>query len=358
MKRVLIDGMTNNMGGLEKFSYTLYKLLKESCQIDFITIDKEIPYEKEFLDNGCKIYRITPRYASLRKFKKDIQAVFENGNYDILWFNKTTLSSVDCLKIAKQNHVNKIICHSHASKNMGNILTLIMHKYNQWNIDKYVDYKVACSENAAVWFFGKSTKDVKIFQNGVDVANYEPVSTLRKKKRKEMNVENKFVVGHIGMFSEVKNHKFILDVFAEIVKQTDSQLLLCGEGELKGEIQEYAKNKGIEEKVSFLGIRKDIPEILQAVDVVIFPSLHEGLPFALVEAQAAGVPCVVSDTVSIEAKLTDLIHFLSLQDDVKIWAEKILEYREYQKVSKAEQLEEKGYSLETMKKNIQEILEN
>ena len=127
---------------------------------------------------------------------------------------------------------------------------------------------------------------------------------------------------------------------------------------MKGEIQEYAKNKGIEEKVSFLGIRKDIPEILQAVDVVIFPSLHEGLPFALVEAQAAGVPCVVSDTVSIEAKLTDLIHFLSLQDDVKIWAEKILEYREYQKVSKAEQLEEKGYSLETMKKNIQEILEN
>lgn len=358
MKRILIDGMTQNTGGVEKFIYTLYTMIKDSYEIDFMTVDKKISYEEEFLKDGCNIYRITPRYVSLRAFQNDIKKVYEQGNYDILWLNKTTLSSIDSLKMAKRNHVGKIICHSHASENLGSLFTLMMHKHNRRSIDKYVDYKVACSENAANWFFGKNIEDVKIFQNAVDIAKYEPKEEIRNQKRKELHVENKFVLGHIGRFSEEKNHKFILDVFAEIAKQTDAQLLLCGDGELKGEIQEYAKNKGIEEKVSFLGIRKDIPELLQAVDVVIFPSLFEGLPFALVEAQAGGVPCVVSDTVSREAKLTDLMHFLSLQDDVKIWAEKILEYREYQKVSKADQLIEKGYSLQTMEKNIREILES
>lgn len=358
MKKILIDGMTKNTGGVEKFIYTLYTMIKDSYQVDFMTVDKEISYEEEFLKDGCNIYRITPRYVSLKAFQNDIQKVYENGNYDILWLNKTTLSSIDSLKAAKRNHVKTIICHSHASENLGNLFTLMMHKHNRRSVNKYVDYKVACSENAANWFFGKNIEDVKIFQNAVDIAKYEPVQEIREQKRKEMNLENKFVIGHIGRFSEEKNHKFILDVFAEVEKQVDAQLLLCGDGELIDEIRKYAESKGIKDKVSFLGIRKDIPEILQAVDLVLFPSLFEGLPFALVEAQAAGVPCVVSDTVSREAKLTDLMQFLSLDDDVKIWAEKILEYREYKKISKAEQLTEKGYSLQTMEKNIREILEN
>lgn len=243
MKRILIDGMTQNTGGVEKFIYTLYTMIKDSYEIDFMTVDKKISYEEEFLKDGCNIYRITPRYVSLKAFQNDIKKVYEQGNYDILWLNKTTLSSIDSLKMAKRNHVGKIICHSHASENLGSLFTLMMHKHNRRSIDKYVDYKVACSENAANWFFGKNIEDVKIFQNAVDIAKYEPKEEIRNQKRKELHVENKFVLGHIGRFSEEKNHKFILDVFAEIAKQTDAQLLLCGDGELKGEIQEYAKTR-------------------------------------------------------------------------------------------------------------------
>lgn len=356
MKKILIDGMSGNMGGVEKFVYIIYETLKDEWQVDFITVDESIPYQEEFLENGCQIHRITPRYESVSKYRDDIRDVFKNNQYDVFWFNKTTLSSIDCIREAKKRGVKKVICHSHSSKNMGTLVTLLMHNVNKINVGKYIDYRVACSKEAANWFFGAEAEKTVILSNAVNIDKYEPNEVLRNEKRKEFGIEDKFVIGNVARFTKEKNHKFLIDIFAELCKKEDVVLVSCGEGPLWEEIKNYAKERNIEDKVLFLGMRKDIAEILQAIDVIVFPSLFEGLPFSLVEAQAGGLPCLISDTIGKETKLTDLVKFFSLNAGAEAWADEILKYKNYKKVTKRNQLEEKGFSLEAVENKIKDIV--
>lgn len=356
MEKILIDGMTNNMGGLEKFIYTIYTLLKAEYQVDFITADKNIPFEQEFKENGSVVYKITPRAESIIKFKRDIKNVLKDGKYDVLWFNKTTLSTIDSIRIAKKYGVKKIICHSHASKNMGGQFTLFMHMFNRSRINAYVNCKLACSTEAAKWFYGTQIRDVKIINNAVDVDKYLPDRKRIKYEKEKLHLDGKLVLGHVGRFSAEKNHVLLIDIFCELCKMIPSHLVLCGTGPLFDEIQKYAEKKGIEDKISFLGVRSDIPEILQAIDIVVFPSIHEGLPFVLVEAQAAGIPCIVSEEVSREAKLTDIMEFVNLNAGIDAWISAILKYKDYKKVSKKEELLKKGFTLENTKEEINKIL--
>lgn len=357
MRRMLIYGMTNNVGGVETFIHTIYLLFKEEYKIDFLVVDQMIPYEEEFVQGGSSVYKITPRYKNVIKFKKETESIFKNNSYDVLWFNKTTLSSIDCIKSARRNGVKKIICHSHASQNLGTSFTLMMHKFHQRQLPQYVDYKFACSVDAAKWFYGENIEDVTIIKNAVDVKKYLPNEKKIKEEKKNLQLGNEFVIGHIGRFSMEKNHKFLIDVFEKVTKKVSSHLILCGDGPLFEETKEYAREKAIQDKISFLGICSDIPDILQAIDVIVFPSLHEGLPFVLVEAQAAGIPCIVSSGVSEEVKLTDIVEFVSLEEDVEKWAELVLKYREYIKISKEKELSQRGYTLESVRTEIIKVLE-
>lgn len=347
MKKILIEGMTRNLGGVETFVHLLYSVLRLDWQIDFITVDDTIPFEDEFLQNGSKIFHITPRYKSVKQFCKEIDQVFKNEQYDVFWFNKTTLSSIHTLKAAKKSGVKRIICHSHQSKNMGNILTLCMHKWNCKRVSKYINGRAACSKVAAEWFFGSDqTKDVKIFPNAVDIANYNPDPQKIADMKKKLGLENQFVIGNIARFAPEKNHQFLVSIFEVLSKKENAHLVLCGDGELKADIEQIVEEQGLTDRVSFLGMRRDIPDILQAIDVMVMPSLFEGLPFVLVEAQASGVPCVVSNTVSEEAKLTDILEYVELDASIEKWVDTILSYKDYVKVSKKEQLEAKGFSKE------------
>ena len=239
---------------------------------------------------------------------------------------------------------------------MGTLFTLLMHNMNKRNVGKYIDYRVACSKEAAEWFFGSKAQEAVIFPNAVNIGKYEPNETLRDEKRKELGIEGKFVIGNIARFAKEKNHKFLMDIFAELCKKEDAVLVSCGEGPLWEETKNYAKEKKIDDKILFLGMRKDIPEILQAIDVVVFPSLFEGLPFSLVEAQAGGIPCLISDTIGKETKLTDLVQFFSLDAGAEAWADEILKYKDYKKVTKRNQLEEKGFSSEIIEEKIKEMV--
>lgn len=357
MKKILIEGMSGSLGGVETYVHLLYTVLKEEYQVDFITVDAHIPYEDEFLAQGCKIHRVTPRYQSVKKFYAEIDAVFAEGAYDVFWFNKTTLSSIYSIKSAKKHGVRKIVVESHSSKNMGNFLTLVMHTVNRARINRLADVKAACSKEAAAWFFGKNDRDVVLFPNAVDTAVYAPDMEKQLQAKKMLGLENEFLIGSIARFSPEKNHKFLIEVFAEVLKKADAHLVLCGSGQLMDSIREMVHEKNMDDKVSFLGSRKDMPVIYQALDVVVMPSLFEGLPFTLVEAQAAGIPCVVSDTVSPEANLTDIITFMSLNCDASVWAEKILSFQKYQKVSKKEQLAQKGFTLEAFARMVRQVLQ-
>lgn len=356
MKKILIEGMSGNLGGIETFVHLIYTVLKEDYQVDFITVDDHIPYEEEFLSRGCKIHRITPRYKSVRKFCSDIDDVFSQGGYDAFWFNKTTLSSIHSIQSAKKHGVRKIIVESHQSKNMGSFMTLVMHTVNRMRVGRLADVKAACSKEAADWFFRKNDPEVVVFPNAVDTSVYEPDAEKQRQAKKMLGLENQFVIGSIARFAPEKNHVFLMEVFAEVLKKCDAHLVLCGAGQLEDSIRQIVKEKNLEDKVSFLGMRNDMPAIYQALDVVVMPSLFEGLPFTLVEAQASGIPCVVSSTVSPEANLTDLMTYLSLEQDASVWADKIISLRGYQKISKKDQLEQKGFTVEAFSRMVREIL--
>ena len=356
MKKILVEGMSHNLGGMESFIHLLFYVMHSSWQMDFLIYDETIPFQKEFQDAGCKIHWITSRSKGIKKSQKEIDSVFDNENYDVFWFNKTTLSNIYSLKSARKHGVKKVVCHGHTSKNMGSPFTACMHFINRTITSKYVDYKVACSKEAAKYFFGNSNDSI-IINNAVDLKRYEPNPEKIIKMKKKLDLEDTFVIGHIGRFSPEKNHTFLIDVFEEIYKSEGSHLLLCGNGDLMKDVKNKVELKKMEKNVSFLGLRNDIPDLLQAMDVLVMPSLFEGLPFSLVEAQAAGVPCIVSNTVSKDSKLTDIIQFLSLDSSSKEWADCILKYRNYKKVSKSNQLIDKGFSLDSFIDQIKNIVE-
>jgi glycosyltransferase involved in cell wall biosynthesis len=190
-------------------------------------------------------------------------------------------------------------------------------------IPKFGTCNLACSSLAAKYFFG--TKDCTIIKNGVDTNGYkfnpEPRSSLRKKYNISPSTH---VLGHIGRFDEVKNHKFLLDIFDEYYKRNrDSKLMLVGEGHLEEQVREKVKTLGLEDNVIFLGVRNDIPDILCAMDCFVMPSLYEGLPFVLVEAQASGLPCVISDTINQDSRLAPYLKFRGLNDDLSLWVDDI-----------------------------------
>lgn len=345
-------------GGLETFILTLYRNVdKTKYHFNFITYDSEISYEEELVNDGCMIYKLPGRSKGIQRYRKAIDYVFKQGEYDVFWSNRTNLSSIYPFESARKHSVPVIICHSHSSKNMGTLFTLIMHKLNCRRIRKYVTHKVACSEVAARWFFGQDT-DVSILKNSVDTNVYDYNKAKSDRTKRDNQMEDCFVIGHIGRFSTEKNHVFLIDIFQRIMKKENkARLVLCGDGEKKKEIEELVREKGLSNYVEFLGIRKDIIDILHLYDILVFPSLFEGLPFVLVEAQAAGLPCVVSDQVSGESKLTDTFEFLSLEAGAEYWSEQIMKYKDFERKSNKQQIEEAGFSVNNLMRQVNELLQ-
>ena len=196
--------------------------------------------------------------------------------------------------------------------------------------------RIAPSKEAGEWLFGKGEirkENVCVLTNGIDVQQYVFSQERRALMRRKLNIpKDMFVVGHVGRLCYQKNHAKILNVFAEIKKEKqNSILLLVGVGELESEINEKTKKLGLNNSVKLLGIRNDIPDLLMAFDVMVFPSFYEGLPNSIIEAQATSLPCIISDTISTEVKITDRVvmligqklHWINLQKKGKICAKKL-----------------------------------
>lgn len=202
---------------------------------------------------------------------------------------------------------------------------MLLHEYHKKSIEKMATHFYACSDLAGEFMFTEMARNratYKIVNNAIDLNSYKFDLEIRNKIREENGWSERKVIGHIGRFHKQKNHRFLIDIFKEMhEKDATTLLLLIGDGALKAEIEEYVKEKGLENAVCFLGTTKKVHNYLQAIDLFILPSLYEGLPMVLVEAQTAGVPCCVSDVVSKQAKLTDNIRFISLDDNTKQWAQ-------------------------------------
>jgi len=327
--RVLQVFAQMNRGGAETMIMNLYRHMDHSeIQFDFIVhTDKKCTFDDEIQLLGGKIFN-APVYKGTNhlEYKKWWNSFFRNHqDYKIIHGHIRSTASI-YLKIAKDYSLTTI-AHSHNTSS-GSGFSAIIKNILQYPIRYIADYLFACSKSAGIWLFGKNacTKDnFFILRNAIDTKRFIYDEEIRLKKRKEFKIESKFVIGHIGRFAFPKNHTFLVDIFKKVHdKYSDTVLMLIGDGNLRPGIEKKVANLQLTESVIFTGIRSDIPDILQAMDVFVFPSLYEGLPVTLIEAQASGLECIVSDKITTEVRITDLITFCSLKNSSDFWARKII----------------------------------
>lgn len=324
--KVLHLELSGTIGGIESFLLNVYSCIdREQIQFDFVTTS-EIPALGEELELlGAHIWHV-PSYKSFFSYCREIKKIISANEFEILHIHKNSATNIIPFIIAKICGVKTIIAHSHNTAPTAGRFSKIIHYINRPILNRLYTTSFACSEIASDWLFGKSYgKDgqVQLIRNGVDTKKFTFDGTLRKQKREELNVTEQIVLCHVGRFTEQKNHKFLIEVFNQFQKDKDCVLLLIGEGPLEEQVRQQVKGLGLEEKVIFCGTRRDIHEIFQAADLLIFPSLYEGLPVVGIEAQATGLPIIASEDVSKQLQITDLVQFLSLKDSAEIWAKEI-----------------------------------
>lgn len=366
MKKILVYGLTQTRGGVESFLLNYYKNFNtNNIQMDFISNTPDTVYKEEVAALGGKIFNVCSKKKNPLRFKKDMENIFKNhsNEYDAIWVNLCSLANIDYLKYAKKYGIKRRIVHSHNAANMFGKLKETLHNYNKKRIDRYATDFWACSDSAAKWFYKYdilNSKKFRIIKNAVDTEKFSFDKKIRYEYRKILNIENKYVLGNIGRFHFQKNHDFLIDVFKEVREKCDNSiLLLVGNGDLEEHIKEKVKNLGLEESVIFLGMRDDVNKIMQAIDIFLMPSRFEGLPVAAVEAQSSGVRCLLSDTITKEIKVTDLIEFIGVKskEDVNVWRDKILEYKlGYDRREMNEDMKKSGFEIKEAAKNLEDFL--
>lgn len=317
-----------NAGGAETMIMKLYReAVKQGVYFDFLLFNKDKGfYDDEIRKLGGKIFYIGDvsikknpirflylliSFLNSHKYSRVLQST-EQSYFAIYALIARLLGS----KIVAIRSTNSTTCKGFVWDFISRLMIFIPRIAT--------NVRFAPSKLAADFLFGNSN-GVQILQNGIKVEDFMFDIHLRRRCRKEFVLNDSFVVGHIGRFSKQKNHKFLLDVFLEIINyKPNSVLCLVGIGELEDEIKQYAVQLGIINKVIFCGIRRDVSHILMAMDVLVFPSFYEGMPNVVIEAQTTGLPCLVSDTVTEECKVTDKVEFLSLKNLANEWAIKAL----------------------------------
>lgn len=323
-----VIGSLNN-GGTQSLLMNIYRELdKSKIQFDFIIFKKEeVFYKDEIEGMGGRVY-ILPEFGikNIIVYIKSFNTFFMNHpEYKIIHGHVRSTASI-YLKIAK-NHGIVTIAHSHSTSSGEGGVSFIK-SILQFPIRYIADHLISCSKDAGEWLFGKKS-EFSIINNAVNLKKYSCDQNIRSLKRKQFDIENKFVIGHVGRFVTPKHHEFLLDVFREVYAVNKlAVLFLIGDGDLLFNIKNKVETYGLTDNVIFAGTRVDIPELLQAMDVFVFPSLYEGLGISVIEAQAAGLHCVVSDVIPNEAFLTDSVIPVSLSTSKKIWVEEILKPRE------------------------------
>lgn len=350
VKKVLHVLSSLDRNGTETFIMNVFRCIDRSkIMFDFLIFtESTVGYYQEALSLGAHIYRLPPRSKGFFSYMTNLRNFFKQfaHDYKCIHFSGSTLTTILPLYYAKKFDIPMRIIHAHSSSYIG-IHNLILHKFNSHILPFVATKYLACSEVAAEWFFSNIKDKYLIVKNGIAVSKFQYNQQVRIQQRNLLGINDSFVIGHVGNFNKIKNHNFILDVFCEIRKKiSNAKLLLIGDGELFNSIQERVVKEKLEQSVIFLGCRDDVNCLLQAMDCFIFPSLYEGLPFALIEAQAASLPVFASTNVSVEAKLTNNVHFIDLNLTKSAWADYIINHSFIERKSTRETIENLGYSIE------------
>jgi len=316
-----------DMGGAETMVMNVYRHLdRELLRFDFALNNSGVGYyEKEVTDNDDRIFHITPRSVSLKKHFEGLYRIVKDNRYDILHYHTENAFLACCdLLVCWAAGAKKIVVHSHSTMDFRGGRMVRLSGLFRLPLRALTDVRVSCGTDAARWMFG-TEKGVTVIPLPVDCAKYEFSEEKYNSCREEYGLVGKKVYAHTGSFLKVKNHAFLLDVFYWLHSADSSAyLILMGDGEERRAIEEKIAELGLQDSVTVFGIVSDVYDKLIAADAFIFPSLFEGFPAAVLEAQAAGLPCIISDSITRSIDVTECVEFISLNRKADDWAETIL----------------------------------
>lgn len=353
MKRILhiVGGMYP--GGLENFIMNIFRNLnRDEVVFDVIThAIREGDYCNEIEKLGGKVYLAPRKSKHPVKNYLEIKRIVKEGGYDVVVRHSDAFYSVLDLMAAKAGGAKRLIYQSHSSSTTHvNIHKLFRFLFGNVPTDRF-----ACSDNAGKWMYGK--RDYVIVKNAIDIKKYIFDNNKREALRKEWKLEGKKIYAHVGIYSPVKNHCFMIRFFNEISKlDNDAVLLLIGEGSERQNMEALIKELSLEKKVILTGVRYDVEDLLQMADLFLFPSIYEGLPLSLIEAQSSGLRCLVSDVITDEVIVTDLVTKMSLDDSLSMWASKAVELSAgYERTNRYDEVAARGYDVEKLAKWYSEL---
>jgi glycosyltransferase involved in cell wall biosynthesis len=328
---------------------------KSKVQFDYLYFtESTVNYEKEIENLGGKCYKLPyPSFIKPWVFIKAVKKFFRYNKYNTIHSHVIHLSFF-FYPFAKFYGVKNIIHHSHNIKWSDKFLNGLRNRFLFFWARIFITKKLACSDLAGKFLF---KKHYKIINNGIDTEKFKFNEEIRSKIREELNIKDKFVIGHIGRFSHEKNHEFIIDIFNELYKQDkNSILLLVGDGQLKKEIEQKVYNLELGKNVIFTGNKKNVNDYYQSMDVFILPSFQEAFPVVGVEAQTSGLPCFFSNCMTTDIVICNSKQ-LSLDLSAKQWADEISKYKNFIRKDVSKIIRSKGFDISWCVKQIYSFYE-
>lgn len=352
----ILQVVTNmSYGGLENFIMNNYRNVDRTrVQFDFLThFAGHQDYEEEIAALGGKLYRLPKLDPFSRSYLSDLKSFFKaHPEYKVVHSHLNCISSVP-LKAAMECGVPVRIAHSHNTTANHDLKYLIKMACRK-KIPDYTTDLFACGEEAGKWLFGSNS--FKVIKNSINTEQYIFDQEKAFQVRESLGLTDNFVIGHVGMFREQKNHPFLFEITKALAKRDPSvKLVSVGNGPLFESMQEKAKETGAADNILFLGGRSDVPDLMQAMDAFVLPSLFEGFPVTMVEAQAAGLSCFISDKVPKECKMTPEVHTINLSSSADQWADAILKHKNTERKNNLETIKKAGFDIATNAKWLEDF---
>ncbi len=349
-----------NPGGIEIMVMNLYRNIDRSkIQFDFVVHTPErCYYEDEIEKLGGKVYRIPSFLGYNFNFYRKAWRAFFAEHSEFAWVHGHMGSSAAIyLEVAKLFGI-RTIAHSHGTTRIINVKEFF-YKVFSYPTRFVADQFFACSLDAGRDRYGKRvlvSPKFQLVRNAFDIDSFKFSMDERDKTRAALGLSDALIIGHVGRFDVAKNHPFILKVFREVVKmRPEARLVLVGDGDTRKSIEKMMNDMGLAASIILLGTRHDIPQLLQAMDVFLFPSLLEGLGISLIEAQCSGLPCVTSTRVPEEVKITELVEFLDLEKAPEVWAEAVCSSMLKNRHDRIKEAEAAGYEIKSQTRILEEF---
>lgn len=355
MKRtkILMGIIGKGNGGLSTYAVNLFRKLDQNVfDCTFLSNDPHPYFEKDIKELGGHLKVIAARNRHPKQHRDDLRRIMEEEKFDVCHIHLSSDSNICPLEEAKRAGIPVVIAHCHSAKVEGSLYPKILHRLNKPKVQKMDIIRLACSKAAGDFAYGDAPYTV--VNNGIDLKKFDFDPQMREKMRKDLGIAGNFVIGQLGRLVPVKNHEFTLEVFAQVLKMhPQSSLLIVGDGPLEQPLKGKAAQLGIEKQVIFTGNVRNPQDYLAAMDCMMLPSLFEGFPLTIVEAVCSGLPCFVSDTVTREVGISNLVQFISLEDSRESIAQAVLKAKDIERVSQIELLKGLHFDADELVKDME-----